>query len=140
MRIAKTIVVFVALGPLLAWLLFVAALAVQDPIIRVMAPLMALVGILPNYVFGGIPALLTGAIVGVAQDRWPSFGFIHVMALGLVGGAVFALIVAKVEPPVDAPTDLTAYVQSRFFVVSILLFLIPTLICWLIARRWRRLA
>jgi len=76
--------------------------------------------------------LAVGTIVAIAQSRWASFGLVHVVAIGIVCGILFAL---AFERNVENPgIDVRIY-----FVVKVLTCLVPSLICWLITRRWRRI-
>jgi len=137
MPIFKTLLVYVLLGPPVGWLLFGTWLATvasrSEPWLETAgkSAILIVAGIPLSYVIGCIPALAVGTIVALAQNRWASFGLAHVAAIGVACGILFALAFER-------NTDNPGIDPRTYFIVKVLTCLVPSLICWLIARRWRR--
>lgn len=140
MAIIKTLGVYVLLGPPIGWLVLAFGImsasggsgGSSDPIgaFLNMFPLI-IVGVALSYIIGVLPALLVGLAVLPANDFSKATGLLYVMIVGLLAGVIFALNFDRTTSPLG----------TRFyFGLKVLTCLIPSLICWLIARRLRAVA
>jgi len=110
-RFIVTVLIFVALGPLIGG--FLLALATKADFERAFVIL--------SYLVGGLPALIAGIVVGMVQMRRGSVGAVITLAVGLAAGTGVALFMAGIRA-----ADRFDLYLAVLFVASVL----ATFICW----------
>jgi hypothetical protein len=134
-RFLKGFVVFLVLGPPIGlwtystcYLLFFTPVSGLDLVEKLV--LGGIIGIPFSYAFGHIPAALAGLVIALLQVLYRSFGILEVGLIGLAIGISFALIVDR------RPDDYLSY-GLAYTAVKAVTCVVPTIVCWLVIRRWR---
>jgi hypothetical protein len=132
----KGILLFLVFWPLIGVLIFMACWPLVLPrpnvdLFRFFADDLP-VAIVIGYTFGFFPAIVIGAAVVWLQGKWSSFNFLHALCIGLLVGVLFALM----RFDKDYEFWSLAEKQADAF-LKIAACIVPTLVCWLVARRWR---
>jgi len=135
-HVVMVLLVFAALGPPLGWLTFsMTSFITALPELPVSFGQAATnysvvfpVGILMSYPVGIIPAIIAGLAVAVGQLIFRSFGILHVIVIGVSFSVV--LFATSVSTPVQNRVD------TPGAIAIVLAFLVPTVGCWLITRRF----
>ena len=88
-------------------------------------------GLMLSYLFGVVPAAIVGVLVGLVEVRYGRTPWYVALALGLAVGLGYAVYRYLVQNPAAgaAPKIYDAF-------VSILICVVPTMICWALVRKW----
>jgi hypothetical protein len=158
-RLAGVVMIFALLGPPIGWFaIVVSALFAEflgfsshsEP--SASGVFFALwVGILPSYIFGLIPAVISGVAVGVGRMVLHSFGLFHAIVVGIAIGLVIAwkpsLFLTIFEsfpggrqlgPSGNGIVEQTHTKSLAKYATAagplILICLVPTVACWFVTR------
>jgi hypothetical protein len=135
-RLLAIVLVFVLLGPLLGSAVFALATAVfgfgwnvraDDAVFITLFTW--LFGAPLAYAVGFLPSVAAGLMIGVRQCFFGRANLLFALATGLVVGAAFLLV----RWLLDAPDKTYA---PTFVPIALATCLVPTLVCWMIVRKW----
>jgi hypothetical protein len=154
----KGLAVYVLLGPPIGCVVWLAILLAPSAIVGIsiasgpeyiLAGLLSFVitfviGVPFSYVLGILPAIIVGSICMAAQLRFRSFNGLHAAAVALGFGVLnafvlpflYQFVLPSLYPTGPVPISLSSVEAFAIAVVSVLMFVIPTVVCWRIARRW----
>ena len=134
MPLRRTLLIFALLGPPIGWLVFIVFIAFNDNgFLKGLRELAegwdtVLIGIPMSYIIGIIPALFVALLMVLAPTLRMRPGPLYAAAVGLFCGVVFAFVWKSGFEPLHI---------DRFFIFKVLTCLVPTLICWWLARSKR---
>jgi hypothetical protein len=130
--------IFAGLGPLLGWTSGVVAIALfsaaggETPFPGLSVTEFFLFGVPIAYLFGLIPALVSGSTVQQLQIRLVTHHWLWVILTGLAVGLVFEVAIASLIDVLlgtwqggDVP-----YFTTEALIACVSACLIPTLVCW----------
>jgi hypothetical protein len=134
MPIVKTLLVYALLGPPIGWVVYMLGWLVTDPrnwsSLETVGYLLGvlLLGIPVAYFVGVIPALVAAFLTIAVARMWGRADVWRVAGIGLLCGLGFAFVFARDFRGLEFGW------QVFIGAVKVLTCLVPTLICWTIAR------
>ncbi len=139
LRLAAILLVFVLVGPPVGALGFALLISLDAAARQVdlqglswLGPLALLYGIPMSYVFGLLPAVAAGLLVGIRRAYFGPVAARHALIVGGLVGLGVALSTGQHQLPIEeSGTSLPETGAVLFFTC-----LAATMVCWLIVRRW----
>jgi Sodium/hydrogen exchanger family len=136
------VIVFAALGPFIAGLIFAVGFSVVEGIAHLdpaggfaMIPVLALfvstVGLKLEYTTGILPASLAGLMIGLLSVFRPNSRPFTIVLVGLFVGLLFLLIGGQLKP---SPPELAKWIAPALILLFVSTCIGATFCCWRISR------
>jgi hypothetical protein len=146
-KVSNIVGAFMAVGPPAGCFFFVVGSTTAGNILRgapiseilvgiPMSILMVIVGIPFSYIYGIVPATITGLLIGILQVKYGRLNWPPVLAIGICVGVGYSFALGHLPSEVAGKFLLPTKLNTFGYVAHSVACILATFFCWRFVRNW----